>query len=704
MPNKKQYAILDTARVVAALLVVAIHTSPLLSWSQEADFILTRIMARFAVPFFLMLSGYFLQLDKPGKFLKKTALLYGASILLYLPLNLYTGYFAKSSIGDIGKDILFNGTFYHLWYLPAVILGTGIAIFLIRRLGLRGALFAACLLYIPGLLGDSYYGFAVRIPGAEAAYSIMFQLFDYTRNGIFFAPLFLVLGAYAARRPAMPSPRIYCGFTVCCLLLLSEGLLLHRFGVQRHDSMYLFLVPAVYLLFVLLAHFNQNGCKTKRSLSMLVYILHPWCIVLVRGLAKATGFQGFLLDNSIVYFLAVSASSVCAALVCIAAKSWEKKSPPLDDSRAWIEVHTDALCQNVVQLQKCLPDMCRLMAVVKADAYGHGIRSVIPALKKAGVQAFAVATLNEGIALRQQNVSGDILILGYTAPEAAAYIHKHRLTQTVLNADYAKALDRQSIQIKVHLKIDTGMHRLGIPYHTEKEILPLFQYKNLLVTGMYSHLCVSDSLEAADTAFTKQQIERFLQLIRKIKEKGLDPGMVHIQSTYGILNYSGLPCSYARAGIGLYGVLSQPGNTRQKVDLTPVLSLKARVAGIQNIPAGETVGYGRTYQAQHNITAAVVSIGYADGIPRNWRNGHVLIRGQAAPVIGRICMDQFMADISEIQTVQPGDPVTIIGRDGSREIRCEEFAAQCGTISNDILSRLGPRLPRINAKKTPHKE
>ena len=693
--TKRQPAVFDATRIVAAFFVIAIHTSPLLSWNAEADFILTRIIARFAVPLFLMLSGYFLRPDKPGKLLKKTAMLYAGSIILYLPLNLYTSYFSTNGIANIIKDILFNGTLYHLWYLPALLFGVSVTIFLVRRLRLRAAGMVAGFLYIIGLFGDSYYGLIVRLPIAEVVYAYMFQIFEYTRNGLFFAPLFLILGIYAAQKQIASGLKIYAGLSVSFLLLLTEGLILHHYTLQRHDSMYIFLVPFMYFFFIILAHFNQGNSKTKRSLAMMIYILHPWCIVLVRGFAKLTDLQFLLLDDSLVYFLAVSVIAFCLSVFLLLMYNRIKKDAPAADGRAWIEVDTNALYRNAQHLQKCLPEKCRLMAVVKADAYGHSVNITIPALRKAGVRAFAVATLAEGIELRKLHVKDDILILGYTSPQNAPYIQCYNLTQTICSLAYAAELNQQNVNIKAHIKVDTGMHRLGISYADKSEIKAIFQYRNLQITGIYSHLSVSDSLAAENTAFTENQIEGFFRLIRALKNDGIDPGAVHIQSTYGILNYSGLPCDYARAGIGIYGVLSQPGATRKKIELVSALSLKARIADIKNVCAGESVGYGRIFQTTRDTKIAVISIGYADGIPRNWSNGYILIHGQAAPVIGRVCMDQFMVDISEIQNVQPGDIATIIGKDGNAEIRCEDFASQCSTITNDILSRLGPRLPRI---------
>ena len=695
----KQPAVFDNARLIAAFFIIVIHTSPLLSFSPTADFALTRVAARFAVPLFFMLSGYFLNPAKPQRLLKKTTVLYTASICLYLPLNVYSGYFQENTAWEIGKDLLWNGTFYHLWYLPAVISGAALTAFLIQKLGLHAMGWIAAGLYAIGLFGDSYYGLAVQTSAGTALYGFLFQIFDYTRNGLFFAPLFLFLGMTVRQSRHPFNPKIYVMLFASLLLLFAEGLTLHHFQLQRHDSMYLFLVPFMYSLFLVLSHFNQGNIPVMRSLSMLIYILHPWCIVFVRGFAKLTGLQAWLLDNSLLYFLAVSAGSLCASGLLLVLWSRLKTQKPAPDSRAWIEIDPQAICQNVQALEKCLPSQCRLMAVVKANAYGHDVRQIIPALKKAGIQAYAVATLQEGIQLRKLRVRGEVLILGYTAPQDARLLQRYRLTQAIFSPAYAAELAQQRARIRGHIKIDTGMHRLGIPYTDQSAVRSLFQYKNLHITGMFSHFCAADSTDRQNIEYTEKQAERFFRLAADLKSQGLDPGILHIQSTYGILNYPGLPCGYARAGIGLYGVLSQAGSVRQAPSLAPVLSLRARVASVQSVAAGEQVGYGRAFQAPTDLTAAVISIGYADGIPRQWKNGAVLIAGQLAPVIGQICMDQLIVDASQIPGVYPGQIATLIGRDQGAEIRCETFAFQCGTITNEILSRLGPRLPRIRKRE-----
>jgi serine/alanine racemase len=348
-------------------------------------------------------------------------------------------------------------------------------------------------------------------------------------------------------------------------------------------------------------------------------------------------------------------------------------------------------------LQKALPAGCAIMAVVKANAYGHGAVPISTYLNRIGIHAFAVATIDEAICLRKKGVKGDILILGYTPAIRASEIFRYRLSQTVVDTEHASSLNRFGKPLKVHIKVDTGMNRLGENYRHVSEIAAVFACKNLKVTGIFTHLCISDSLKKSDVAFTNQQIQCFYTLLDRLKEKSIDIPKIHIQSSYGVLNYSELQCDYARLGIALYGVLSAPCVTRRSLDLRSVLSLKARIILIRSIAKGECVGYGRSFVAQKEMKIAVISIGYADGYPSSLSSkAHVLIRGYRAPIIGRICMDQLMADVSGIPDVQRGDIVTLIGKDGSEEITAEQVAASDGTITNELLSRLSEsRLKRV---------
>ena len=369
---------------------------------------------------------------------------------------------------------------------------------------------------------------------------------------------------------------------------------------------------------------------------------------------------------------------------------------PIQMARSYCRIDLGALSSNVKTIQELLPKGCRIMAVVKANAYGHGDFLISEHLNKLGIQDFAVATLEEGIRLRKRGIRGNILILGHTPAFCACEIARWQLMQTVTDCLHAKELQEAGIPLQVHIKIDTGMHRLGISCSHTNEILDIFSFDNLHVAGMFTHLCAADSLQPEDTAFTKGQIRDFFILVKKLKQHGIRVP-VHVQSSYGILNDPGLPCQFARPGIILYGCGSDTSSDLlQRPALRPVLSLHSRIASVRQVPAGETVGYGRTWHASSARRIAVLPIGYADGYPRSLSNkGWVLIRGRKAPVAGRICMDQMTVDITDIPEAVPGDIATLIGRDGSEEIRAEEVAVLAGTITNELLSRLGPRLHRV---------
>jgi len=707
MNKNRAYVGIDYFRFAAALLVIAVHTSPLLSYSETGDFVLTRIIARIAVPFFFMTSGFFLisrynyNPDKLKIFIKKTSIIYGIAILLYVPLNMYNGYFSMDNLlPNIIKDIVFDGTLYHLWYLPASIIGAAIAWYLLKRVGVSFALIITTILYVVGMLGDSYYGFAEKIPFLKTTFELIFEISDYTRNGLFFAPLFFVLGGMIADKAIKVTlKQSVVGFVISLVLMFGEGMALHHWGVQRHDSMYMMLLPCMFFLFNALTYWKGRRMKALSSITLIVYIIHPMIIVIVRMFATILRMQTILIENSLIHYVVVSVLSVIASIVILRLYSrltlrrGKKVQKTMD--RSWIEVDLNNLAHNARILQEAMPKDCELMAVVKADAYGHRSSEVSTYLNKIGVKAFAVATIDEGIQLRKNGIQGEILVLGYTCPTRAKELHHYNLIQTLIDYDYAVALSHQGYNLKSHMKIDTGMKRLGFDVDDLSRISETFKMKQLGVCGIYSHLCVSDSRVLNDVVFTQTQISRFYSLLDELSESGINPGKVHIQSSYGLLNYPELQCDYVRAGIALYGVLSSPTDkTKLQLDLKPVLSLKSKIILIRAIKKGETVGYGRTFTANRDSLIAILPIGYADGVPRNlsYGKGTVLIDGCQAPTVGRICMDQLAIDVTDIPGVAVGDVATIIGQDGEEELSTPEVADNAGSISNELLSRLGTRL------------
>ena len=366
--------------------------------------------------------------------------------------------------------------------------------------------------------------------------------------------------------------------------------------------------------------------------------------------------------------------------------------------RSWIEVDLKNLAHNANILRKSLPPGCQLMAVVKANAYGHGDAMICSCLQKNGVNAFAVATIDEGIRLRNHGIRGEILILGYTAAERASELHKYRLCQTLISYEYARTLNAQKIPLMVHLKVDTGMHRLGIPDHDISDIQSVFSFRYLHLCGIYTHLCCSDSLQPDDIAFTQQQIHRFYHLIHSLQKHGQTIPKLHLQSSYGLLNLPALPCDYVRAGIALYGILSSPQDKPlHPLDLHPVLSLKSRVVLIRSIACGDSVGYARTFTATRGSRIGILPIGYADGVPRGLScgRGWVRIRHYLVPIIGRICMDQLAVDITDAEEVALGDIATLIEPQSDSPLAAPAVAARCGSISNELLCRIGTRLPVV---------
>ena len=363
------------------------------------------------------------------------------------------------------------------------------------------------------------------------------------------------------------------------------------------------------------------------------------------------------------------------------------------DAHCWAEIDLDALVHNFRLIQeKAAP--AAVCAVVKADAYGHGAVRTARCLQKAGVGAFAVACLAEGAALRKGGVRGTILILGYTPPDLVPLLRRWRLSQAVVDEAHGHALADMGLPVRVHLALDTGMHRLGIPAEDAAALARLFRRRELRIAGVFSHLCVSDDL--GREPFTQAQLDRFYSALDRLRRQGLDPGEVHIQASSGLLNLPPQPCAYVRAGIALYGVPSG-GAPRQWPGLRPALSLRARVACVRTLQPGDRAGYGLEFQAERETRLAVLTIGYADGLPRELarRGGRVLLHGHSCPMAGRMCMDQLLVDVTEVPQARPGDTATVIGWDGGAFLPAEELAERCGTIPNELLSRLGSRTRRV---------
>lgn len=720
MTARRGYPGVDRFRVAAALLVVCIHTAPLAQLGDTADLAL-RTLARLAVPFFFTATGFFVlgDLMRPGprpagpsdglrRFWRKTALLYAAASALYLPVTLYAGNFPRKNIlCALARDLLLDGTFYHLWYLPAALLGTALVYGLLRAFPARpGAAAGVCLaLYAVGLLGDSWHGLAAGAPALRAFYDALFLHMDHTRNGLFFAPVFLFLGAALCARPRPRARVCAAGLAASLALLFAEAFLLRAFSLPRHDSMYLALLPCAYFLFALLTASRGASSAFLREYAMLLYLAHPMVIVAVRGAAKLLHAQQWLVEDSLFHFLAVAAVScaVCALPARWAARRREYGAPPsavpAEQTRAWAEIDLDAIAYNAAALRRRLPPGCRLMAVVKADAYGHGAPAVAGRLWQAGVRAFAVATLEEGRALRRCGVGGEILILGYTDAARVPELRRWRLSQTVAELAHGRALAAAAGRrpLPVHIAVDTGMHRLGVDARDSAAVAELLRLPGLRADGLFTHLAAADSAAPEDAAFTRAQLTAFAALAQRLREAGLALPPLHAQASGGILSAPGLPLDYARPGIALYGALGGPNEAAcRTAALRPALALRARVVCVRRLRAGECAGYGRAFCAPRDTLLAVVSIGYADGWPRAMgeQRACVLLRGRRVPIVGRVCMDQLLIDATDAGAAA-GDVVTLIGADGAQRISAEETACAAGTIANELLCRIGARVPRV---------
>lgn len=724
---------LDLFRIAAAFLVVAIHIGPLERISANADLAFTYILGRIAVPFFFMVTGYFVlgdylreagsgfraePFEKVKRYLKKIVSLYGFCMVLYLPIGIYAGNYGGLKIYDVIRMVVFDGTFYHLWYFPACI--TGILVVCGMNELLKKAdkqtkitviLAAGALLYLIGLFGDSLYGTISAFAPIRGFYDVIFSVSRYTRNGIFMAPLFLTLGFLAGnvRLTGKKKIRYGCLALVSLLFMELEGFWVHRMGFCRHDSMYLFLPAAVYFLFALLRQ-DEREYKELRVVSTWVYILHPAMIVVVRFIVKLLsrfGIDGgIMVEEPLILYGLVCLFSVLAAADILflqdlkKKKQEEKKEKDLRKatSRAWIEVSLDALEKNVDTLRGILPEGTKLMPAVKANAYGHGAVPVAKKLCGLGVNAFCVATAAEGVELRKNGIAGEILILGYTSPADFCLLPEFSLSQTIVDRDYAEELNAYNAAVHVHIGVDTGMHRLGIPCENVLEVCGVFSMKNLVVDGLFTHLSASDDLSEEGERYTKEQIAKFYGLVERLKENNISVPRLHMLASYGALNYGSYGEDYARVGILLYGVHSNRKCEQAcRVSFVPVLSLKARISVVRELKAGECAGYGMDYRAEKDVRIAVLTIGYADGLPRELSEGkgQVLIHGRRADIIGRICMDQTLVDVTDIEDVRAGDAAVLIGRSGTEEISALDIAEQTGTITNEVLSRFGVRLNRI---------
>ncbi len=371
--------------------------------------------------------------------------------------------------------------------------------------------------------------------------------------------------------------------------------------------------------------------------------------------------------------------------------------PPTADSPTIATVDLGALAHNLDQVRRRLESSCQIIAVVKADAYGHGAVPVTKTLESLAVTRFGVATLDEGIALREAGIRSSILLMGALFQEQFANVVAHDLTpvlyEPVLSEEFAKHVAGRSTPYPVHLKIETGMGRLGLEPEEVAALLESPAFRGpLKVEGLMTHLADSDN---ADPAYTTAQLERFRAVIRYTQNEKLSLPLIHAANSGAILSHPEARFTAVRPGIMLYGYHTAM-HVNPAPELRPVLSLTTKVVQVRKLKPGESTSYSRTYVVQRPSRIAVLPLGYADGYSRLLSNrGAVLINGKRAPVVGRVCMDMTMADVTDVPGVSAGTEVTVIGRQEDQQITAADLAAWQGTISYEVLCKIGQRVVRV---------
>jgi alanine racemase len=365
------------------------------------------------------------------------------------------------------------------------------------------------------------------------------------------------------------------------------------------------------------------------------------------------------------------------------------------------EIDLAALQHNFRIIRSALPVTTEILAVVKADAYGHGFEEISRELENLGVNAFGVAFLAEAIQLRKSGIDKPILLLGGVYPGQERKCIGFNLSTVVFTMEQAQALNLAAGKLfrkaQIHLKIDTGMGRLGIRYSDAPAFLEeLRRLPNLALEGVISHFASADELDDDGRTFTKFQAERFEQVIAETRAAGFAPRYIHIDNSAGVLLGNCPDCNLVRPGITLYGSLPSP-DFQGTVDLRPVMRLKSRIAMLKWVDAGTTISYARRFTAGDRTLIASVPVGYADGYPRSLTNkGEVLVRGRRARVTGTVCMDWIMLDVTGIDGVAVGDEVVLMGADSAGNcIHAEELANWAGTIPYEIFCGISKRVPRV---------
>lgn len=373
------------------------------------------------------------------------------------------------------------------------------------------------------------------------------------------------------------------------------------------------------------------------------------------------------------------------------------------NSRVKAVISLDAVEQNFREMRKNIAEDTKMIAVVKADAYGHGAVPIAHLIEGYDyIWGFAAATAEEAVHLRENGVTKPILILGIVFEEYYPELVRDDIRLAVCEYEEAEKLSKEAVlqnkTVHIHIALDTGMTRIGyadIPESVE-EIKKIAELPNLEIEGMFTHFSRADEYDRSPAMV---QLERYQKFSDLVEAAGVEIPLHHCSNSAGIIRVPEANLSIVRAGITIYGIYPSSEVERDIVKLTPVMELKSHVTYVKDVPEGAAISYGGTYVADKKRRVATIPVGYADGYPRQLSNkGWVLIHGKKAPILGRVCMDQFMVDVTEIGDVKKGDEVTLLGRDGDEFISIEEIGDLCGRFSYEFACDISPRVPRIYVK------
>lgn len=367
------------------------------------------------------------------------------------------------------------------------------------------------------------------------------------------------------------------------------------------------------------------------------------------------------------------------------------------ENRCYCEISRSAISHNIKLIQNLIPNTTKVLGIVKANGYGIGYEELAKALQKCGVEIFAVASLKEAIELRELDFKEDILILGHTATKDIPLLKKYDLIQSVFSYQHAVALSAYAV--RTHIKLDTGMSRMGVVYQkNDKRLEELIQITKVLdnIEGIFTHFSVSDSDNIDDIQFSLNQIQLFDECVALLEKQGISFKYKHVANSYGIINFPELNYDFVRPGILLLGSHSSYDSfQKNKLDFKAVLTWKCRIGLIKEIKKGTPISYGRTKIVDKDMKVATITCGYADGYPRELSNrGQVLINGVYCNILGRVCMDQMIVDITDVDA-SIDDEVILVGKSGTKEIRMEDLARWCDTITNDLFCRISSRVERV---------